>query len=64
MDIRKMLTDGMARYIFQREATQPKPPRTSSKHLGGKRRPRNWHQKKRSDRKAQKLARRAQRGKR
>jgi len=38
--------------------------RTQSKHQRGRIKPRNWHQKLRRDRKAQKLARRAQRGKR
>ena len=49
------------RYIVKHESARPKQKRTESKHIGGKIRPRGWHQAKRRRRKAYKLARRAHR---
>jgi hypothetical protein len=61
MNITKLLREKLAHYIVKHETTRHSPPRSTSKHANAKAKPRGWHQAKRRQRKAQKLARRAHR---
>ena len=57
MDIKKMLTDGIARYVVRRESVA-RQPRPASKHGLAKRKPKGWRQARKKARKQARAMRR------